>query len=98
MIGIALPRWAQAVAGAALLIAAFLIWDWLDDRAAIKAHEGAVAGQVAKQADAAATSAADAVNATQTEVGKTNEQARRDAAVSDDPLAAGFDRLRAEKR
>ena len=93
-----LPRWAQALGGAVLLIAAFLIWDWLDDRAAIRAHEGRIAGEVAEQASAAATSAAAAVNQTQTEVDQTNDQARRAAAGSNDPLKSGLDRLRADQR
>lgn len=95
---IGLPRWAQALGGAVLLIAAFLIWDWLDDRAAVTAHEAAISGEVAEKTSAAATSAAAAVNQTQTEVGQTNDQARRDAAGSNDPLKSGLDRLRADQR
>lgn len=95
---IGLPRWAQALGGAVLLIGAFLLWDWLDDRAAVTAHEGRIAGEVARQTSAAATSAAAAVHQTQTEVDQTNDEARRAAAGSDDPLRSGLDRLRADQR
>lgn len=52
---IGLPRWAQGLLGLGALIAAFLIWDWLDDRAAVKRHEAGVHAQV--QATTAAANA-----------------------------------------
>lgn len=93
-----LPRWAQALAGAAALIAAFLLWDWLDDRGVISDHEAKVAQQVEQKTTAANAAATSAADATRTEVEQTNDQARRAAAGSNDPLKSGLDGLRANQR
>jgi len=93
-----LPRWAHALMGAGALLAAFLIWDWFDDRAAVKAHEAQVGAKVQATASAAASDAHTAVTERSNEVEKANADARDAAARSDDPLRAGLDRLRAEKR
>lgn len=95
---IGLPRWAQALGGVALLIGAFLLWDWWDDRAAIADHEAKVTAAVATQSAAASEAAADVVAETKTELEKANADARNAAARSpDDPLRAGLDSLRAKE-
>lgn len=93
---IGLPRWAQGLLGAGVLITAFLVWDWFDDRAAVRAHETKVQAQVTATAIAAASDAAGAVTTTRNEVEQANAKARNSAAHSPDPLRAGLDRLRAE--
>lgn len=93
---IGLPRWAQGLLGAGVLIAAFLVWDWFDDRAAVAANNAKIAAQVTATASAAASDAAGAVTTTRNEVEQANAQARDSASRSPDPLRAGLDRLRAE--
>lgn len=94
---LALPRWAHALIAAATLIAALLLWDWFDDRAAVAAHEAEAAARVQEAARAAESAAHGAVTNRQTEVEQSNAEARTAAARSDDPLRAGLDRLRADK-
>ena len=95
---IGLPRWAQALGGFAMLIGAFLIWNWFDNRAAIADHEAKVTAAVATQSAAASEAAAEVVAETKTELEKANADARNAAARSpDDPLRAGLDSLRAKE-
>lgn len=92
---IGLPRWVQGLALLGLLLAAIAAWDWLDDRAAIRGHEAKIGAQVQATASAAAGEAAQAVDATRTQVEAKNDEARDAAARSvDDPLGDGLRRLR----
>ena len=89
-----LPRWAKwALAGSI----AFLVWLQFHDRAKIRDHDKTSTIKAQATASAAADDAARAIDKTKTEVEQTNDKARQDAARSDDPLRAGFDRLRAEQ-
>ena len=92
-----LPRWAHALFGAAALIAAFLVWDWFDDRAAVAANEAKVGAKVQATASAAALEAHGAITAKQTEVDQANDNCRDAANRSADPLRAGTACLRAAK-
>lgn len=91
---IGLPRWAQGLGLAALALAAFLAWDWWDDRAAVAAHEAELAEEVRATEAAAAINAAAAAQESKQEVEQRNVEAREAASRSDDPLKSGLDRLR----
>lgn len=91
---IGLPRWAQGLGLAALALAAFLLWDWWDDRAAVAAHEAELAEEVRAIETAAAIDAAEAITETKQEVERENAEARDAASRSDDVLKSGLDRLR----
>lgn len=95
---VGLPRWVQALGALVLALTAFWLWDWLDDRAAIRAHETEITRQVDQKTAAAAAAATSAADATSSEVERTNEAARRAASSSPDPLGDGLRRLRAETR
>jgi len=92
-----LPRWAQGLLGAGLLIVAAMLWLHFHDRRVVNAHEAKVQVKIEASASAAASDAGQAAGQTKTEVEKTNAQAREDADRSDDPLAAGLGRLRQER-
>lgn len=92
-----LPRWAQALGGGLALL--LLLWGAkaLYDRSVIEGHENEVTVQVQATASAAAEAADAAESQTRGEVEKGNDDARRAAAGSDDPLKSALDRLRAGK-
>lgn len=73
-------------------------WLWNTAESAGEARERAkweqVAREAAERAREADSAATGAIEATRNEVEQTNDQARAAATGSDDPLAAGFDRLR----
>lgn len=94
---IGLPRWAQALGGAALLLAAFGLWLHFHDRAVIAANETKTAQAVATASASAAAAASTAAAATKTEVEQDNAQARDAANRSADPLGDGLRRLRARQ-
>lgn len=88
---VGLPRWAKWAIAAGI---AFMIWLQFHDRKIIREHDAGIEAKVQATASAAASDAHEAVKTAKTEVEQTNDQARQDAAVSEDPLRAGFDRLR----
>lgn len=91
---IGLPRWAHGLIAIAAAVAAFLVWDWLDDRAAIREHEREIAEEV-ERLDAIADGEARAVASGETgKIEAGNTRAREAAAKSDDRLKAGLDALR----
>ncbi len=94
-------RYRRAIYGVGILLAVLLgwrIWLWRHDVAVIKAHEAEVAAQVQAEAIDAAERATEAVSETKGRIDETNEQARRDASGSDDPLRSGLDSLRTGSR
>lgn len=90
---VALPRWAHAVIGVALLAAAFLVWDYFDDRAAIREHERAIAEQVQRKDAAADEAARKAAADAKADVDAENARAREAARGSDDPWRDGLEQL-----
>ncbi len=94
------PLAAKYIGGAlalVLAITAFMLWLNHRENAAVEADRAKAAVEVlgkARRADAAAAATTAAI---QNETERTNDDARKAAVDSDDPLAAGFDRLRARK-
>lgn len=92
------PTWVRQLlallAAAALAAAVCAAWLHRHDHQVVATHEAAVATKVEATAGAAAQSAHHVVTTETTETEKSNADARAAAAVSDDPLAAGLDRLR----
>lgn len=91
---LALPRWAHGLIALAAAVAAFLVWDWLDDRAAIREHERKVAEEVERLDQVADDEALDVASEATAEIEAENTRAREAAAKSDDRLKAGLDALR----
>lgn len=89
-----LPRWAWGIGAGLGLLLAVAAWLHFHDRAVIENHEAEVTKAVTSQAAQAGDAAHSAVSTTQTKVEQQNDEARKAAAGSDDPLRAGFDRLR----
>lgn len=93
----ALPRSAKlALAVIAGLLLAWALWSlWLrgHDRAVIERHEEVIEAEVERKAGEASEAAADAAAATKSDVEKTNDEARKAADGSDDPLRAALDSL-----
>ena len=92
-----LPEWIRkpvAYAGAILTLFALL---WLlkgcYDDSVIDKHEAGIAAQVQIQTSEAAVQSSAAVTAKQTEVEKRNDEARKAARDSSDPLRDGLNRL-----
>lgn len=80
-----------------VLVAAFALWLWAHDRAVI-AQDRLEATVEARRRDAIADDKAGQVSASQAaRIEKENNDARKAALDSDDPLRAGLDRLRAGK-
>lgn len=78
----------------ALLCAAlFGIWLWRHDRAVIKDHEAEVTEQVGKLDDAGDRAATEAAADKKAGIEKENDDARKAADGSDDPLRDGLKRL-----
>lgn len=91
---LALPRWIKlAAAGVIVALALLTLHQCAVDRAveADRAQAGAKALDTARKADEAATGA---VAAVQDDVARTNAEASKAAAESDDKLKAGLDSLR----
>lgn len=63
------------------------------DRSVIAAHERDIAAEIAKKSQAGAEAAASASASTRSEVEKSNDDARKAATGSDDPLRRGLDSL-----
>ena len=91
---LALPRWAKGLGLIALGIAAFLIWDWFDDRAAVRKHDAAIVEAIATASASASASASETVAETKAGVEQGNQRARDAAAKSSDPLRDGLGALR----
>lgn len=93
----ALPRSAKlALAVIAGLLLAWALWSlWLrgHDRAVIERHEEVIEAQTSERASDAAADAAEAVAETKGRIDKENEDARKNADGSDDPLRAALDSL-----
>lgn len=90
----ALPRWLHGLIAIAALGLAFLAWDYFDDRAAVREHERKIAEEV-ERLDAIADGEARAVASGETsKVEQQNDEARKAATGSDDPLKSALDRLR----
>ena len=89
-----LPRWAKIAAAVALLVLALPILKGCYDRSVIREHEREVAEQVREKTEAGEKAGRDAAVATKSEVEKRNDEARKAAAGSDDPLKSGIDSLR----
>ena len=87
----ALPRWLHGLIAIAAL---GLAWDYFDDRAAVREHERKIAEEV-ERLDAIADGEARAVASGETsKVEQQNDEARKAATGSDDPLKSALDRLR----
>ena len=79
-----------------LLLALFAAWKlfwWQYDKSVIEKHEEKVAETVATASASASASASAAVDDTKSKVEKGNEDARKEASGSADPLKSGLDRL-----
>lgn len=90
---IGLPRWVHALAGVAVLIAAFFLWLHFHDRSVINEHETKITAQVEAKSSEAAADASKAVAETRVEVEAVNDRARKAAAKSADPLRDGLREL-----
>lgn len=101
-----LPEWIRrplAIATAIIAVAGLCgtLWScWLDkhDDEVIENHEAKITEQVIEASASASIAAVEAATVAKSEVEKTNEQARKAAHGSDDPLRAGLDRLRTGTR
>lgn len=81
----------------ALTWAAWSLWLHFHDKSVIERHEEKITRQVEAVSSEAAASASAAVDHSRNEVEQANEDARKAAADSDDPLKSGLDRLRTGK-
>ena len=88
-----LPKWAYWIAGAVALIAAFIVWDYLDDKAAIEADRNASNAKAAEKARKADNAAHGAADERREAVEEGNRRAEDAARGSDDPLADGLREL-----
>jgi hypothetical protein len=86
--GLSIALAAVAAAGA-LWLAIHLYNGWVEDR-----YEAKVQAQLAKDVVAGAEAAASASAETKNEVETTNDEARKAAIGSDDPLRAGLNSIR----
>lgn len=97
--GIAVPapiaRFLDWIALALALALGWAIWLHHHDAKVIGAHEAAISSAVASATDAANQAASNTASTEQAKVEATNDQARRAAIGSDDPLRAVDDSLRA---
>lgn len=91
---IGLPRWVQALGALGLTIGAAALWLFFHDRAVIRDHERETAEAVATASASASAAATEAVRETKGKVEQTNDEARKAAAGSNDPLGDGLRRLR----
>ena len=89
-----LPKWAHVAMGCAALGLAFLIWLKVHDSNVIEDYERDITHEVEKKAGEAADDAGVAVTDTQDEVEQGNDEARKAADGSDDPLRDALDSLR----
>jgi hypothetical protein len=97
--GLSLPapiaRFADWIALALVVALGWAIWLHHHDTVLIEAHEAAISTAVASATDAANQAASNTANTEQAQVEASNDQARRAAIGSDDPLRAVDDSLRA---
>lgn len=77
-----------------LCAALFGLWLWQHDRGVIEEHEAEVTEQVGKLDDDGDLAASEAAADKKAGIEKENEDARKAADGSDDPLKSGLDRLR----
>lgn len=93
-----LPKWAKfAIAGVlavALAAAAWFTWLAIHDRAVIREHEADITEQVRTKTEAANDAAGKAGADTRNEVEKRNDEARKAADGSNDPLGDALRKLR----
>lgn len=92
-----LPRGWHYLAGAIALALVVLVWHRIGVGRAVRADReqaGTVALTEARRADEAAQGQ---IEATRTEVERTNDEARTAASGSDDPLGSALERLRTAK-
>lgn len=88
-------------ASVGLILALFAAWKlfwWQYDRGVIQNHETKITAQVIEASASASIAAVEAAAVAKSEVEKQNEQARKAADGSDDPLKSGLDRLRTGAR
>lgn len=86
-------RWALYAALAVLAVALVLWWFARHDAAVIERHEGNVAAEVDRKDDAGDTAARETAAAEKATIQKENDDARKAADGSDDPLKHALDRL-----
>lgn len=94
---VALPRWVKAAGLIALAVAAFLIWDRLDDKAAVDRHVAKQEAKASKAREAATDQrAADAATNSQNEkdLHDAIDAAPKGGSVSPAALALNCERLR----
>lgn len=89
-----LPRWAQGVGVAALLVMGFMVWLHFHDRGVIREHEAAIAKLVEEKKELATKAAAKAAQDVRDDTSDAVRRSNEAAAVSDDPLVAGRRELR----
>lgn len=96
--GVTLPapiaRFADGVALAMAVALGWAIWLHHHDTKLIDAHEAAISTAVASATEAANQAASNTASTEQAQVEASNDQARRAAIGSDDPLRAVDDSLR----
>lgn len=78
------------------LIVAFGVWLWFraHDRAVIREHEREIVEEVRERTDRGNAAATEAAAETQDKIEQENDDARKAADGSDDPLKSALDRLR----
>lgn len=91
---IGLPRWAQGVGVAALLVLGFMVWLHFHDRGVIREHEAKISKLVEEKKALAAQVAAKAAQEVRDDTSDAVKRSNEAAAVSDDPLVAGRGELR----
>ena len=94
------PLTAKYIGGAigiVLAITAFMLWLNHRENAAVEADRAKAAAEIAPRQQRAGEAAQATAAAIQTKAEKENDEARKAAAGSDDPLKSGFDSLRSGK-
>lgn len=90
-------RFRRAAAWASLILAAIaLLWlaKTLYDRSIIREHEREIVEEVQRKTDKGNAAATEAAQETQGRIEQENDNARKAADGSDDPLKSALDRLR----
>lgn len=94
---VGLPRWVKIAAGVAFLLAAVLLAHKCAVDKAVEADRSAANAEALSDAREADERAHEAGESTRDAIERSNADAKAAADGSDDPLAAGLDRLRAEQ-